>query len=75
MRRLLILLVALFGATLPAVADTKFIYAGTLIAIPGEEPLKEQTVVVKQGRIVRRYVGEPDFAELHAEIERLLAQT
>jgi len=53
MRRLLILLVALFGATLPAVADTKFIYAGTLIAIPGEEPLKEQTVVVKQGRIVR----------------------
>jgi imidazolonepropionase-like amidohydrolase len=53
MRRLLILLVALFGAALPAVADTKFIYAGTLIAIPGEEPLKEQTVVVKQGRIVR----------------------
>ena len=53
MRRLLILLVALFSAALPAVADTKFIYAGTLIAIPGEEPLKEQTVVVKQGRIVR----------------------
>ena len=53
MKRLLILLVALFSATLPAVADTKFIYAGTLIAIPGEEPLKEQTVVVKQGRILR----------------------
>jgi imidazolonepropionase-like amidohydrolase len=53
MKRLLILLVALFSATLPAAADTKFIYAGTLIAIPGEEPLKEQTVVVKQGRILR----------------------
>jgi imidazolonepropionase-like amidohydrolase len=53
MKRLLILLVALFSVTLPAAADTKFIYAGTLIAIPGEEPLKEQTVVVKQGRILR----------------------
>jgi imidazolonepropionase-like amidohydrolase len=53
MKRLLILLVALFSATLTAAADTKFIYAGTLIAIPGEEPLKEQTVVVKQGRILR----------------------
>jgi len=46
-------LVVLVAATLPASADTKFIYAGTLIAIPGEEPLKEQTIVVKQGRIVR----------------------
>ncbi|MFO6421552.1 TlpA family protein disulfide reductase [Hylemonella sp. W303a] len=28
----------------------------------------------KQGEIVKRYVGEPDFAELHRLIEELLAQ-
>lgn len=53
MRLFLAFLLALVAATLPASADTKFIYAGTLISIPGEEPLKEQTIVVKQGRIVR----------------------
>jgi thiol-disulfide isomerase/thioredoxin len=30
-------------------------------------------LVDKQGRIVKRYVGEPDFAELHSLIEKLLA--
>ena len=29
-------------------------------------------LVDKQGRIVKRYLGEPDFAQLHAEIEALL---
>ena len=28
----------------------------------------------KQGRIVKRYVGTPDFAELHRLIEKLLAE-
>jgi peroxiredoxin len=28
----------------------------------------------KRGEIVKRYVGEPDFAELHRLIEKLLAQ-
>ena len=28
----------------------------------------------KQGRIVKRYVGQPDFAALHAQIEKLLAE-
>lgn len=32
-------------------------------------------LVNKQGRIVKRYVGEPDFAELHLLIEKLLAET
>ena len=31
-------------------------------------------LVDKQGQIVKRYVGEPDFPALHALIERLLAQ-
>jgi peroxiredoxin len=30
-------------------------------------------IVNKQGMIVKRYVGEPDFAELHVLIEKLLA--
>lgn len=29
-------------------------------------------LIDREGRIVRRIVGEPDFAELHAHIERLL---
>ena len=28
----------------------------------------------KQGRIVQQYLGEPDFAKLHALISQLLAQ-
>lgn len=31
-------------------------------------------VVNKQGEIVKRYVGQPDFAELHQLIEKLLAE-
>lgn len=30
-------------------------------------------IVDKQGQIVKRYVGEPDFAELHLLIDKLLA--
>jgi imidazolonepropionase-like amidohydrolase len=57
MTRILVLLVALACAIVPASADTKLIYAGTLIAIPGEEPLKEQTIVVKNGRISKVVPG------------------
>lgn len=31
-------------------------------------------IVNKKGEIVKRYVGEPDFAELHQLIEKLLAE-
>ncbi|MEH3085569.1 MAG: TlpA disulfide reductase family protein [Xylophilus ampelinus] len=41
----------------------------------GDVQLTPTTFVVdKQGRIVKRYVGQPDFAELHRLIEKLLAQ-
>lgn len=40
----------------------------------GDVQLTPTTYVVdKSGRIVKRYVGEPDFKELHALIEKLLA--
>ena len=32
-------------------------------------------LVNKQGKIVKRYVGPPDFAELHKLLETLLAKT
>lgn len=41
----------------------------------GDVALTPTTYIVnKQGEIVKRYVGEPDFAELHKLIEKLLAQ-
>ena len=40
----------------------------------GEVKLTPTTYIVdKQGQIVKRYVGEPDFAELHQLIDKLLA--
>lgn len=40
----------------------------------GDVQLTPTTYVVdKRGQIVKRYVGEPDFAELHSLIEKLLA--
>jgi peroxiredoxin len=41
----------------------------------GDVQLTPTTYLVnKRGEIVKRYVGAPDFAELHQLIERLLAQ-
>jgi peroxiredoxin len=41
----------------------------------GDVSLTPTTYIVdKQGTIVKRYVGEPDFAELHRLIEQLLAK-
>ena len=41
----------------------------------GDVSLTPTTYIVnKRGQIVKRYVGEPDFAELHKLIEKLLAE-
>lgn len=42
----------------------------------GDIRLTPTTVLIdRRGRIVKRYVGEPDFAALHALVERLLSDT
>jgi peroxiredoxin len=42
----------------------------------GEVKLTPTSYVVnKKGEIVKRYVGEPDFAELHRLIEKLLSES
>lgn len=47
---------------------------GTIAKAWGDVQLTPTTFLLnKRGEIVKRYVGEPDFAELHALIEKLLA--
>lgn len=47
---------------------------GSVAKAWGEVSLTPTTFLVnKRGEIVKRYVGEPDFAELHKLIESLLA--
>ncbi len=42
----------------------------------GDVQLTPTSVLInKRGEIVKRYVGEPDFAALHALVEELLAET
>ena len=42
----------------------------------GDVQLTPTTYLVnKKGQIVKRYIGEPNFAELHQLIEKLLAET
>lgn len=49
---------------------------GEVASAWGDVKLTPTTFLVnKRGEIVKRYVGEPDFTELHHLIERLLAQT
>lgn len=56
MRQFLIALASVVLAA-AASADTKLIYAGTLFAVPGQEPLKEQTIYVKDGTIEKVVPG------------------
>ena len=49
---------------------------GSVAKAWGDVALTPTTYIVnRRGEIVKRYVGEPDFAELHRLIENLLAQS
>jgi imidazolonepropionase-like amidohydrolase len=61
-----LLLIMLLGAPGPAAAETTVIHAGWLLAVPGEEPARRQSIVVEAGRIVRvadGFVGPGDIGE------------
>ncbi len=48
--------------------------SGAIAQAFGEVRLTPTSFLIdRQGRIVQRFLGEPDFAELHREIEHLLA--
>ena len=47
----LLLIYAVFIAA-NTTADTQVIHAGTLLAVPGQDPLSQQTIVIENGKIV-----------------------
>ncbi|MBP6011137.1 MAG: amidohydrolase family protein [Alphaproteobacteria bacterium] len=56
MRAIFFAVLAVLGAAVAQAGD-KLIYAGTLFAVPGQEPLKEQTVFVRDGKILKVEAG------------------
>jgi len=49
---------------------------GTIAKSFGQVQLTPTSVLInKRGEIVKRYVGEPDFASLHQLVEKLLAES
>lgn len=54
--------------TAPSFADTKLIHAGTLLAVPGERPLRNQTVVVVDDRIAGIQPGFSDPADYEGDV-------
>ncbi|OAN61172.1 Xaa-Pro dipeptidase [Balneola sp. EhC07] len=60
----LFLLVLTFSASISAQDNIKIIHAGSLLAIPGEKPLSNQTVVIKNGVIESVHSGFKSSSEL-----------
>jgi peroxiredoxin len=64
-----------FAQTRKLPFDVAIDNTGAVAKAWGDVALTPTTYIVdKRGRIVKRYVGEPDFAELHQLIEKLLAE-
>jgi peroxiredoxin len=64
-----------FAQTRKLPFDVAIDNTGAVAKAWGDVALTPTTYIVdKRGRIVKRYVGEPDFAELHRLIEKLLAE-
>jgi peroxiredoxin len=65
-----------FSQTRKLPYDVAIDNTGALARAWGEVQLTPTTYLVnKQGQIVKKYVGEPNFAELHQLIEKLLAES
>ena len=55
--------------SLNASAETSVVHAGALLAVPGERPASEQTVVIVDGRITEVRRGFADAAEFGDDVE------
>ncbi len=50
MMTLLLALLAAFAFSPPAVSETILVHAGTLLAVPGSDPVTERTLVIRDGK-------------------------
>jgi len=68
------------AATIATLMKAKLIVAVALVAIAagagfGNASVTPTTFLLdERGRIVRQYLGEPDWAEFHALVERALSE-
>ena len=65
MRNLIAVLAAVLLTTLSAaaIAETQLIHAGALLAVPGERPLRDHTIVIENDRITENRLGFVDASE------------
>ncbi|MFV2005789.1 MAG: amidohydrolase family protein, partial [Gammaproteobacteria bacterium] len=68
MNRSLIAILILVSITTTTLADTTIIHAGKLLAIPGEPVTTEQTIVIKDDRIIEVKNGFTDPGEFEGEV-------
>ncbi|WP_299775887.1 amidohydrolase family protein [uncultured Pseudoteredinibacter sp.] len=59
-------LLALLAASIsmPSLADTQIIHAGTLLAVPGEKPLSQQSLIIKDGHVQEVKAGYINAADV-----------
>lgn len=50
--------------SMPSLADTQIIHAGTLLAVPGEKPLSQQSLIIKDGRVQEVKAGYINAADI-----------
>ena len=62
-------IVSLFAVTSTALADTKLIHAGELLAVPGERSARNQTIIIKDDRIVEVRNGYADASEFDGAVQ------
>ena len=56
----------------PAVSETILVHAGTLLAVPGSDPVTERTLVIRDGKIAEIRDGfDPVFEEGHYAVFRI----
>lgn len=63
------LLVLLFFNSAAVAEDWQIVHAGTLLAVPGENPRAEQSIIIKDGIIVEVRDGFADGSDLEGEVE------